>query len=163
MQDVARTFEVDRESVLQAARLGEFPHHALLLLGELFRHGDGDLDDEITPFLPLRNALPPYPESLSRRRSMRDAYGDLAVIEGLDADLRSERRLGDVQRDRRDHVEPFAPEEAIGLHLKGDQQVAGRSALRAPAALILQADLRPCIHSRGDGNVDLAARGDLPG
>src|SRR4029079_1110757 len=60
-----------------------------------------------------------------------------------------------------DDVESLALEEAVGLHLEGDQQVARRTA-RAPfAPLSLEADLGARVGAGGDGDEHLLARPHL--
>src|SRR5687767_1625955 len=122
---------MDSSSVFQSAGLRELAHHALLLFREVFGHGDRDLDDEIATVLGLRNALPPYPEAFSRRSPGRYADRHLLLVQCLHADLRAERGLGDVERHGRDDVEPLALEEAIGLDVKRDEEVARGPALHA--------------------------------
>src|SRR6185437_11634377 len=93
----------------------------------------------------LLDPLSAYAKALAAGRARRNADRHLLAVERLDADAGAERGLRDVDRHGRNHVEPLALEEAIGLDLKVDQQVARRTVPRAARALALESNLRPGI------------------
>src|SRR5215210_3339734 len=138
--------------VLHPPRLRELAHHALLFFGELFWNGDRDLDDEVAALSVLLDALAADAEALARRRAGRNADRHLLVSERADADPRAERRLRDVDGHRRQHVQPFALEEAVRLHLERDDDVARRPAVHALPALALEADARARVGAGRHGD-----------
>src|SRR5687768_278540 len=146
------------ELVLHPPRFGERLHRLLLLRRELLRHRHLDLNDQIPSPTILLYALPTHPESLSRRRTLRNLDRHLRPVERLHAHPRAERRLRDVDRYGRDQIQPFTLVEPVRRHGERDEQVARRAILHPFAALPLEADLRSGVDPGGNGDRHL-----LPG
>ena len=91
----------------------------------LHRHELISLPSVLLDSLPLDPELPP------RLRPGRNPQHHLLAVERANPEARAQHRLGHVDRHLADDVEPFAVEEAVGLHLEGDDEIAGR---RRPAA-----------------------------
>src|SRR5581483_6019792 len=85
-------------------------------------------------------------------RAGRNPDRHFLPVDRPNVDLRAERGLSDVDRHRRDHVQPFAPEEPIRLDLEGDDQIARRAVAIAAAALPFETDLRPGVHAGRHGD-----------
>ena len=67
-------------------------------------------------------------------------------------------RLGKVDRHLADDVEPVPVEEAVGLHLEGDDQIAGGSPGRAGLTLAPEPDLGAGLGAGRHRDQHLAAR-----
>jgi len=111
--------------VLQARLIGELPEQGLLLGGEL--RGDGDLhDDQLValPPIPLQT-LTLDPEFAPWLRAGRDPEHDFLSIQRPNPEARAQGGLGHVDRDVAQDVESLPAKEPVGLHLEGDNEVAG--------------------------------------
>src|SRR6185437_2808576 len=149
-------------SILDAARRGKVAHHLLLLRRQRLGHRDAHFDNEIAGFTAGRHALATHTEALAGRCTRWNPDGDLLAVDRAHAHAGTERGLRDVERNVRHEVVALAREEAIGLHLKGDDQIAGRSTVRALAPLTRQAHARAGIGSRRHGNVHRPMHARLP-
>src|SRR6185312_5178637 len=134
-------------SILDPARRGEVAHHLLLLRRERLGHRDAHLDNEVAGFTAGGHALTAHTEALARRRTRWNPDGDLPAVDRAHADPGAERGLRDVERNVRHEIVALAREEAIGLHLKCDDQVAGRPSTCSLSALAGEAHTRAGIGS----------------
>src|SRR6185437_15615673 len=73
-------------SVLEAPSRGELAHHALLLVGQLVRDVDRDLDNEVAPLAVLFDSLPRHPKPLARRSARGNANRHLLALERAHTD-----------------------------------------------------------------------------
>src|SRR5262249_31061061 len=138
-------------------------HRLLLFLGELFRNVDLNFDDQVTRAVVFLDAVRLRAKTFAVRRTRRDADRELLSLECVDADLRAERRLRDVDFHRRDEIETFATEETVGLHLERDQEVARGTVAHATSALPLETNLRSRVDSRGNRDVHLLPHAEFAG
>src|SRR5687767_188231 len=113
--------------ILQSTRFRELAHHALLLVGELVRRFDLHFDNEIAALISFLYPLPFYAKPFGRGSASRDANQHLLPVERLHADLRAQRCLRDVYRQRRDDVQSFALVEPVRRHRERDEEVAWRA------------------------------------
>src|SRR5689334_2516233 len=150
------------QSILHAARLRELLHHPLLLLRKFLGNEDRHFDDEVAFLLSLLDALAAHPKTFSGGRSRRDLDRDFFTVQGANADLGTERRLCNVQRHHRDHIETIALVELVRQHVESDDEIAGWTVACAFSSLALQSDLRSGINSRWDVDENFLARAHLP-
>src|SRR5687768_5404672 len=149
--------------ILHSTRFRELAHHALLLVGELVGRFYFHLDDEIAALVSFLDSLPFDAKPFSRGSTGRDANQHLFPVERLDADLRAERCLRDVYRQRRDDVQSFALVEPVRRHRERDEEVAWRAVRGSFAPLALQPDLRPRVDTCGHRDENLLPRAHLAG
>ena len=108
--------------ILHSSSGSELLHHPLLLFAQLLRRFDLHFDNQIAALISLVHSLPSHAESLSRCSSLRNLDEHFFSVERRYAHLRAKRRLRDVDRNRRDHIEPFALVELVRQNGKRDQQ-----------------------------------------
>src|SRR6476469_8454923 len=106
--------------ILQPARFRELTHHALLLLGKLFRGFDSDLDDQIALLVCFLNSLASDAKTFARRGARRNLDQNFFPVESLDADLRAKRRLRNVDRNCRDNIQSIALIKLVRLDIERD-------------------------------------------
>src|SRR5262245_40878467 len=111
-------------SMLESANLREPLHQFFLLRRQLVRHNDLHFDNQVANRFLFANALLTNAEAFSARRTGGNLQRDLRALQRLDAHLRPERRLRDVDRHRRNEIESFALEEPVGLHAERDDEIA---------------------------------------
>src|SRR5205823_1664326 len=75
-------------------------------------------------------------------------------LERLDAHVRAERRLDDVQVDRGEDVVAFTDEPRIGPHANADVGVAGPTPGTARVALAADTDLLAVVDTGGDRHLE---------
>ena len=129
----------------EATRHGDVHEHALVAAAEALQH---------------RHAAPAEHAHLAGLRARRELDLDRA-LERLDAHLRADRGLDDVQVDGREDVVALAHESRIRLDVHADVDVARAAAERAGMALAADPDLLAVVDARRDRDVE-PALGDLP-
>src|SRR5688572_30473391 len=160
---ISDVFVFSHHLILQSSCLGELLHQPLLLLGEVRRNGDVDLDDEVPALAVALDALSTHTEPFSRRRAGRNLDRHLLAIERSHRDAGTECRLGNVEWHLRDEIVPFSLKESVGLDLEGDDEITGRSAVRPLSALTAEPQLRAGIDAGRDGDHHRLANALLPG
>ena len=119
--------------VAQPRRLREPLHQILLLRRELVGHRELNADQLVPAAAVLLQALSLDPELPPRLGARRDPQHHLLAVQRADPNPGAECRLREVERHFADDVETVAAEEAIGLDLERDDDVAGRRPLRLRA------------------------------
>src|SRR5688572_31834849 len=104
-------------------RLGELLEQFGLFGAQLFRDGNLGGHQHVAPALALRDPLPLDAELPARLGAGRNLEQDFLSVQRLDPEPGAERRLGQIDGHVADEVETVPAEKAVGLYLKGDQQV----------------------------------------
>src|SRR5688572_13941093 len=124
----------------QTSRFGRPPDRLLLCPGDLVRHRDLYTDQLVTLSAVFLDTLPLDAEPPAWLGARRNAQQNLLAVQGANPEPGTERCLCQVDRDIRHNVEALAAEEPVGLHLKCDYQISGRSSRAAGLPLPSQQD-----------------------
>src|SRR5678816_787400 len=127
---VARN-DLTRTLILHSPSGRELFHYPLLFFRQFLRRFDLHFDNQVSVIGAFLNSLPAHPETFPGGSAGRNSYHDFLSIESINTDLGAKCRLRDVERQRRDHIEPFALIELVGHDVERNEQVTRRSVRRA--------------------------------